>query len=104
VDVDPGARASLPIACTLTPGEGVDRLDDWRRVGDRAGLGREAAPGRVTLRFRDAPGVEAELGRLVEAERECCAFLDWDVVPGENEWRVDIRGTDEALQSLPLGR
>ena len=68
-------------------------------LGDSA-VGRDLAPGRLTLRFRDGPGVGDELTRLVAAERDCCAFLGWRVVHSEDEWRVEITGTDEELQTL----
>jgi len=58
--------------------------------------------GLATLTFRDAPGVGDELQKLVAAERECCAFLRWNVVKTATEWRVEISGSDEELRSLPV--
>lgn len=92
----------LPVACTLGQDDGARRLADWRRITADAGVGHAVTPGMVTLRFRDAPGVGAELQRLVTAERDCCSFLGWNVVRADNEWRVDVSGSDDELRSLPL--
>lgn len=97
-----GGRDLLPIACTLGPDEGAARLAEWQQLGAIAGAGREHAPGRVTLRFRDLPGVGAELERLVAAERACCAFLGWHLVHADAQWHVEVSGSDEELQALPL--
>jgi hypothetical protein len=80
----------------------MQRLAEWRRIIEDAGLGRSVTTGMVTLRFRVGPGVGAELQRLVAAERDCCGFLGWNVVQAATEWRVEISGGDEALHSLPL--
>jgi hypothetical protein len=101
MSVGPENRDLLPVACTLGPADGTQRLAEWRRVTADAGAGRSIATGLVTLKFRDAPGIGAELRRLVAAERDCCAFLGWNVVQTAAEWRVEISGSDEELSSLP---
>ena len=100
---DSSGRQLLPVACTLEGAEGGRRLAEWRRVAATAGAGRQFAPGRLTLRFRDLPGVRSELERLVDAERDCCPYLGWRLVQAEAEWRVDVTGTDPELRALPLG-
>jgi hypothetical protein len=97
----PNDRALLPIACTLGPSEGAQRVTDWTTLGNDAGLGRERTTGRVVVRFRDLPGIGAELDRLVAAERECCGFLDWQLQRTVDEWQVVITGTEDGLDSLP---
>jgi hypothetical protein len=103
VDAEADSRGRLPIACTLGPSAGVERVRDWQRVLQEAGAGAKLDPGLLTLRFRDSRGIGAELASLVEAERVCCAFLDWDVVQGDGEWRVEITGRDEDLRTLSFG-
>lgn len=100
--VDPEQRGLLPLACTLGPDEGAARLAEWSRLWEVAGLGRHQDPGQLVLRFRAAAGVEAALGRLVEAERGCCAFLGWELQRDEDGWSLRISGEDDALSSLPL--
>jgi hypothetical protein len=102
VAIDPNGRSLLPVACTLEVADGAQRLEQWRRLSVTAGLGRELAGGRLTLRFQGLPGVRAELDRLVDAERTCCAFLGWEVVPCEAELHVHVTGKPEELRSLTL--
>ena len=93
----------LPIACTLGPDDGAQRMDDWRRIVGIASAGSETRPGMLILRFRDEPTVAEELARLVAAERDCCGFLGWKLVQSREEWQVEITGDDDALQTLTLG-
>jgi hypothetical protein len=102
MDAEAGTGGLLPIACTLGPDEGAQRIGEWRRLGQAVGLGRAVDVGEVTLRFRDAPGVELELERLVAAERACCAFLSWHVSRTPSEWRVVISGESESLRALSI--
>ena len=90
----------LPVACTLEAIDGAQRLEEWRRLSTAAGLGRQLAGGKLTLRFRDVAGVGEELDRLVSAERECCAFLGWELVRSEAEWHVHITGSPDELRAL----
>ena len=102
--VDPRERGLLPVACTLDAADGTRRLEEWRQVMAAAGAGRESGPGLLTLWFRDAAGVGAELQRLVAAEQACCSFLGWSAAREDSGWRVDVTGTDEELRALPFAR
>ena len=68
---------SAPIACIL------DRALMPERVAEIAALARdglqsvESTEGSATLRFRRDPAVRERLERIVAAESECCAFLDF---------------------------
>jgi hypothetical protein len=92
----------LPVACTLGPADGARRLEEWRGLAATAGLGRDLVGRTLTVRFRDLPRVRAELDRLVAAERECCAFLGWDVAACEGELHVHITGNPDELRTLAL--
>jgi hypothetical protein len=100
VTIEPSDRPLLPVACTLGPVDGAQRLEEWRRLSATTGLGQELAGGKLTLRFRDLPGVREELDRLVAAERECCGFLGWEVTPSEGELHVQITGNPDELRTL----
>ena len=99
--IGPGQRELLPIACTIGAAEGPQRLREWQEVAAVAGIGRTTTEGKVTLIFRDLAGVREDLERLVAAERLCCGFLDWRLVPAEGRLQVEVTGTDEALRALP---
>lgn len=94
----------LPIACTLGADDGRQRVEEWRDVVRRSGAGARREPGLITLQFKDDANVAAELARLVSAERDCCAFLGWELVHGSDGWVVHITGTDEELATVSLGQ
>jgi len=100
VTVDAGGRPLLPVACTLGAIDGTQRLEEWRRLSAAAGLGRQMTDGKLTLRFGDVAGFREELDRLVRAERECCAFLGWELTQSGTEWHVHITGSPDELRAL----
>jgi hypothetical protein len=102
VTADENGRRLLPIACTLGPTDGAARLEEWRQLHTSAGLGRRVEPGQVTIRFRGESGVGDELRWLVDAERDCCAFLGWELRYVDAEWHVEVTGSDQDLQALPM--
>lgn len=67
----------LPIACSLESNELRARKSDWAAVLRRGFAGRTVTPTGVRLRFDPDESVEHDLERLVELERDCCAFADW---------------------------
>jgi len=86
----------LPIACTLSPADAAQRAGEWRRLAAAALVERERSPGRALLRFRDGDEVEPALRRLVEAERECCAFLDLRLGRDRDTLTLEISGPPQA--------
>lgn len=103
-DPDPFARPLLPIACTLGVDEGRQRIEDWRAVVRRSGTSTMRDPGVITIEFRDGPEVGAQLTRLVNAERDCCAFLGWELLRTDAGWALRITGTDDELATVSLGQ
>ena len=93
----------LPIACTLGADDGRQRIEEWRDVVRRFGTGSRREPGRLTLAFGNDASVGEELGRLVSAERDCCAFLGWELTRTDNGWALTVTGTDEELATVSLG-
>ncbi len=67
-----------PIACTLRAGEQKTRLAEWRELR-RDGLISETREGRILTTVWAGDGVPERLKALVEAEKQCCAFLDFEV-------------------------
>ena len=87
----PTGRTSLPVACTLTPPEAPARVRRWQRLQERAAPQTDLQPGRLEIRYLPADGVLAELRDLVDAERECCSFVTWEV--GTVDGRPTVRVT-----------
>jgi hypothetical protein len=68
----------ISIACTLTTGALADRRAEWAALRVfRTGERRTANTLTTTWRLDDA--AHTELERLVAAERECCAFLGFEL-------------------------
>lgn len=83
----------LPVACTLDPGAVADRLGRWRALRPDLRWFRFEG-GRLEARFTD--GVAAELERLADAERTCCAWATWSV----DGATLVVTGPAEALGPL----
>lgn len=66
-----------PIACTLSAADLKDREDAWKKLMGSGLVGRERVPGGI--RLRAAPGAAAALIELVDLERECCAWIHFEV-------------------------
>jgi DNA-binding transcriptional MerR regulator len=75
----PALRAQdIPVACTLTGGEQVQRRAEWADLLTAATT-HEETPAGVQVGFPLDPERAAHLGRLVSAEQSCCAFLEFTV-------------------------
>jgi len=68
-----------PIACTLSAAELGERGVAWSELTSRWGRGSTLGPDSVVLSFARDPGALARLERLVDQERECCAWIDYAV-------------------------
>jgi DNA-binding transcriptional MerR regulator len=105
---DPGcaflldAPAPTPVACALDGPEYAARLRQWRD------LARECPPrrGERELRF-EAPGERAaELAALAVAERQCCAFLEFELTVGQATVTLTVTapaGAEQVLDVLVSG-
>jgi hypothetical protein len=68
---------SLPIACTLSSEDLQDREGAWRKLMGSGLVKRDVVTGGI--RLSAAPGAAAALLELVELERECCAWIQFEV-------------------------
>ena len=68
---------SLPIACTLTPGDLRERLALIRRLTTEALLGHDRHG--LVLALRYAPAALERVRAMVASEQHCCAFLNFEV-------------------------
>jgi hypothetical protein len=86
----------LPIACSLSGPHLRERLAEIRAAG-RAGLiGVQRDGGRSVLRFRPSPEISTRLGRIVEAEAQCCAFLELRIDEAPDSIELTVGGPDGA--------
>ena len=66
-----------PIVCTLTAADLRDRGAAWRKLFASGLLNRDRVPGGIRLSAQ--PGAIEALRELIDLERECCAWIDYDV-------------------------
>ena len=81
--------ATLPIACTLSPGDAAARARRWRALIARHTPEVSRTARCVEARWRLDGDDTAELDALVASERECCAFATWT---------IEHHGTDTTLR------
>ena len=91
--------AQPPIACTLSVG-------DYRaRLAEIAALSRDALRHverrGLTLDLRYAPEAASRVRSLVEQERECCAFLGFELHADANEVRLLVTVPPAAADAVP---
>jgi len=76
---EPADRSELPLACTLRPEEGAERLRRWQQLAAAAAPAARLAGHQLVVRYQPGPGVLEELRSLARAEAGCCAFAEWAV-------------------------
>ena len=69
-----------PIACTLSPSDLKDRAGAWNKLLSSGLVERALVPGGI--RLTPAPGAADALIQLIDLERECCAWIDFEVGDG----------------------
>jgi hypothetical protein len=89
----------IPIACTLS-------ATDYRaRLAKIASLTRDALRHverrGLTLDLRYAPEAAARVRELVEQERTCCAFLQFDLQESAEEVRLLVTAPPAAADAVP---
>jgi hypothetical protein len=76
--------------CSLAPGALGNRVDEWRSLTAQA-LHREIGPGRVLSTYPNNPDIARGFAELIDAEKECCPFLQFDVQEHDTVLRVQLR-------------
>jgi hypothetical protein len=66
-----------PITCTLSASDLQDRQGAWNKLMGSGLVVRELVPGGI--RLSPAPGAAAALMNLIDLERECCAWIQFEV-------------------------
>jgi hypothetical protein len=90
----------LPLACSLSGPDQARRLTEMASLSERV-LGVEQADGRhAVLGFRADAETASRLRGIVEAERECCAFLELSLEDRGSELALSIAGPDGAEPTI----
>jgi DNA-binding transcriptional MerR regulator len=90
------AWGPVPIACTLSPAEAVDRATVWADLLAQV-TDRQATVDGVRLRLPAGPDAAAHAAELAVREAECCAFFSFAVT-------VDSTGAWLDVAAPPEGR
>ena len=91
---------ALPlIACSLDPTGQKQRLAAWSSLLREAARKEKTTDG-VRYRFVAADELEARLRTLAAAEKECCAFLDFNVVRRIDAIEMTVTAPPNALAAL----
>jgi len=103
------ATAGRALACRLLPAELRARREQVVRLLRDRCREQEALPNGYRLRFDLSDGLLAELATLIDLERQCCPFLDFQLTLGPDNGPCWLRlsgpkGTREFLEAeLGLG-
>jgi hypothetical protein len=89
-----------PIACTLSRSELKDREGAWKKLLGSGLVERDIVPGGI--RLRPAPGAETALIDLIDLERECCAWIRFDVGHGSAVTMTAEDGGEAVLAGMFL--
>ncbi len=84
------------IACSLSPEAQERRFADFADLSRRALLGADRTPHGARIRLRNTDTVHAAVRRLIEAERECCSFLEFGVEATDDHLLIDVSGPPHA--------
>ena len=85
----------VPIACTLSADERVDRGGEWTRMLTRA-TARTLTDARAELTFPRDPALASELADLVAREVECCEFFTFTLTVSRDAIVLGVNAPDEA--------
>jgi hypothetical protein len=88
-----------PATCSLSPSALSDRRGAWRSLMAQA-LHRRVEPGHVLSTYPNEPEIARSLAQLVEAEKGCCPFLEFDLREGDSTIEVQLRYPPEFAAML----
>ena len=94
-------ETSRPLMCTLSAAEMGDRRSAWAKVLNSGLVTRESIPGGIA--FHATPGAVEALISLIDLERECCQWIDFEVrkddSSGEASVNLTADGDSQAVRS-----
>jgi hypothetical protein len=83
-----------PIACKLSASDMQDRQGAWNKLMGSGLVARDVVPGGI--RLTAAPGAAQSLIALIDLERECCAWINFEV-RDESVVTLTAEGEGEAV-------
>ena len=84
----------IPVACSLDVAGMTTTGLAWRKLLTTSLIQRAEIPGGVRMVLKKSPQTEAELRRLIELEKSCCAWIHWTLEEGAGI-RVDATADQE---------
>ena len=89
-----GMSPDLPIACTLTPEELRRGREELLPGVVARAESHEAIADGFRFRFKSEPGLITAIAAMMEAERRCCRFLEFQVTaePDEGPIWLEVTG------------
>ena len=87
-EIEQPMQPATTVACDLTREAFGERVQEWRALA-KAALRRTEAPGRIVTDYPS--NVRGRLETLIEAERECCPFLEFDIRERADVIEVEVR-------------
>jgi hypothetical protein len=93
---------SRPIACTLTAADLRDRSGAWAKLLGSGLVDRDRVAGGI--RLHAARGAAAALIELIDLERECCAWITFDVTHDLSSGEADVLLTAEGEGEAVLAK
>ena len=70
----------VPVACSLSSGEGRDRVEEWRHLFVTSIEAAETiGTDRLRLRLAPSAGVLEQVVELARREKTCCPFFDFSI-------------------------
>lgn len=97
--------SDLPVACTLDPNTMKTRREGLLAQLAGTAIRRESLPDGMRLEFVASSESLTLIGRVIDAERKCCRFLQFQLTVAQDEGPVLLNltgpaGTHEFLEAL----
>ncbi|MCA1841266.1 MAG: hypothetical protein ABR507_09335 [Actinomycetota bacterium] len=91
------------IACSLDAGALVDRQAEWSSLISASLVAAKRHPGSVALSFSAGEESLSKLRELVDLEKQCCPFYEFDIATSSEAIELVITtqpGAEEALEPI----
>ncbi|MDQ4143050.1 MAG: hypothetical protein M3198_04760 [Actinomycetota bacterium] len=94
-------RIDLPVACSLDAPASKSREQEWESLISSHLVDRGAIVDGVKLTFRSSEVSRTEVKRLVDLERDCCAWINWDLREADTSLALEATAeTEEGVKVL----
>ena len=89
------------VACSLDSDGQRERLAEWEHLLSEATTAAKAVDG-VRYSFAATDAVEQRVRELAAAEKQCCAFLDFDIARTADAVELGVTSTANGLEALRI--